>query len=256
MGFFALRMLRIALELSKKDPVYEMLATIFYEHFVYIASAITKNKKCGIEMWDEKDGFFYDILSFPNGKTELLKIRSLVGLVPFFSIDYFDDSEIKQFKKFYNNFHIFNNHHKTLISGCVFEIDRGADTRYLFALNPVKDIERVLQRIYDPEEFRSPFGLRSLSKYHAKHPFRYDNTYVGYEPGESLERIKGGNSNWRGPVWVAPTFLLIDSLKRIHAAVGSEIQIQISGEKKITCDGIALYFANALIANCFPSLRR
>jgi len=225
MGFFTLMMFRLTLELAKFDPVYQKTAMVFLQHFVMIAKAIEGAGHRSQDLWDAEDGFFYDVISHPSGAQEKLKVRSFVGLIPFFSIDYADDEDLKQFEHFYDNFQLFLTHHRSLLGRCISEIDVGGKKRYIFSLMTLDQMRRVLQKAFDPNEFLSPYGLRSLSKFHEANPVNFHGFTVAYEPGESLEKIKGGNSNWRGPIWLPTNYLFLKSLERLSHAVDGKFQV-------------------------------
>jgi hypothetical protein len=229
MGFFSMYMMRIALELAKKDHVYEWLATTYFEHFVLIAAAM-ENANCplcrSMNMWDEKDGFFYDVVSYPNGDHKMMKIRSFVGLIPFFSLDCLTDAELKNFPHFGKCFQAFVKNNALKAQRALSRLP----DRYLLSLMPIDQMKRVLEKAWDPNEFFSPHGLRSLSKYHEKNPWVFEGASVGYEPGESLERIKGGNSNWRGPIWFPINYLFINSLKKLTAMTGDAAYAHMADE--------------------------
>jgi hypothetical protein len=229
MGFFALFMMRMAFELAKQKPLFELLAFVFFEHFVNIASAMEYTKARPIDLWDEQEGFFYDVILHPGGTHERLKVRSFVGLIPFYAIDFFDEEELKKHPRFYQHFQLYLSHRSEILGRCITELKVDGKTRYLFSLMTLEQMKRALQYAWDPEEFLSPHGLRSLSKYHEKHPVQWMGNQVGYEPGESIERIKGGNSNWRGPIWFPTNFLFLNSLIRLQEGVGS-FTVQIKGK--------------------------
>ena len=220
MGFFALHMMRLALELAKEQPFYEEVAMVYLEHFFKISVAIQGLKSRSIDFWDEEDGFFYDVLCYGDGRYQQLKVRSFVGLIPFCSLDFFDDAELQKFPQFYKHFQLFLSHHEKILGRCITILP---GKRYLFSLMNPDQMERVLRRTWDPGEFFSPYGLRSLSKIHEQYPYEFEGMRVSYEPGESLERIKGGNSNWRGPVWLPTNLILICSLRRLRNAVGPNL---------------------------------
>lgn len=230
MGFFSLLMMQISLELAKQKSLFQKIALVFFEHFISIASAIEGTKSRPLDMWDEEDGFFYDVLSHPDGSHLSLKVRSFVGLIPFFSLEFFEEDELAQFPEFYTHFKLLLQHFPKLVGRCITEYVSDGKKRYLFSLMTLQHMQRVLARTWDQSEFLSPFGLRSLSKFHEKHPFVFHGISVGYEPGESLERIKGGNSNWRGPIWFPVNYLFLCSLKRLSEAVGNELQINVQGK--------------------------
>lgn len=234
MGFFSLMMMRIALELAKDDSTYEGMATTFFEHFAYIAKAMQTSEARLVNMWDEDDGFFYDVVSHPDGTHQRLKIRSYVGIIPFFSIDYLDFDEISKFTHFHSNLHLFRRNNPDIVDLCMTPYDHNGKKRFLLSLMRPNQIQSVLERAWNPNEFRSSYGLRSLSKYHEENPLIFIDNKVSYEPGESLEKIKGGNSNWRGPVWFPINFLTLDALHKLSEAIGDKIKINIPGESPIT----------------------
>jgi hypothetical protein len=231
MGFFALVMLRMALELSKKNPLFEKLAMVYLEHFVSIAGAIQGSRARPIDLWDEQDGFFYDTLCYADGEHVRMKVRSFVGLIPFFSMEFFEEEELMQYRDFYEHFQIYLRHFHRLVGRCITEYDFNGKKRYLFSLMTLEQMRRVLEKVWDPNEFLSSFGLRSLSKFHEKQPFVFRGMAVGYEPGESLEKIKGGNSNWRGPIWFPVNYLFIRALRRLSETVGPDFQVKVQGEE-------------------------
>ena len=231
MGFFSLVMLRMALELAKQKPLFEKLAMVYLEHFISIANAMQGTRARPVDLWDEQDGFFYDTLCHTDGTHLRMKVRSFVGLIPFFSIEFFEIDELKQFPDFYAHFLLYIRHFHKLVGRCITEYVVDGKKRYLFSLMTIEQMRKVLEKAWDPDEFLSPFGLRSLSKFHEKHPFMFHGTTVGYEPGESLEKIKGGNSNWRGPIWFPVNYLFIRALRRLSDTVGPSFQVQVQGKE-------------------------
>ena len=220
MGFFALHMLRIALELAKTKPLYEEIAMVYLEHFFNISKAMQGTKNRELDFWDEEDGFFYDLLSDAQGNHQRLKVRSFVGLIPFCSVDWFDEEELKKFPHFFKHFQLFIKHHEKAIGRSITPLPRkDGGTRYIFSLTNPPQMRRVLRHVVDPAEFFSSYGLRSLSKVHEEHPFEFLGQKVSYEPGESLEYIKGGNSNWRGPIWFPTNYLFLSALRRIQVGL-------------------------------------
>jgi len=248
MAMFCLNLMRIALILAKENRVYESLAIKFFEHYVYIAHAMKKRGNQNYELWSEKDGFFYDVLTFPNGTFAKFRLRSLVGIIPLYVIEIIDEEKIKEFPNFYHDFHWFLKNRSRLVESCVTSIDRGGKRKYILALMHLDQLKSVLQYVWNPDEFRSEYGLRSLSKYHLQHPFQFENKVVGYEPGEAIEKIKGGNSNWRGPIWFPTNFLLIDSLKKLGLAFGEKLQVKVKDEPFVDCQEMAKSFAERLLA--------
>jgi len=223
MGFFCISLMRMALELAKEDPVYEGLAIKFFEHYVYIANALVNAENRKVQNWDEEDGFFYDVFTTTEGDKHLrIKVRSLVGLIPLFAVDCISKEELEEHKEFAVSFHWFVKNRPDLCNRCVTKIE----DRYLLTLIQPDKIQRVLKRAWDKEEFRSDFGLRSLSKFHEKNPYELLGNTIKYEPGEAESVLMGGNSNWRGPVWFPTTFLFIEALKKLHKYSGDLIQVE------------------------------
>ncbi len=248
MALFCLNLMRMALELAKENKTYESLATKFFEHYVYIAHAMKKVGHQDYELWSEKDGFFYDVLTYPNGKFAKFRLRSLVGIIPLYATELINEEELKAYPEFNQNFQWFLKNRSDLINSCIIPMKRKESSGYVLTLMDERHLRSVLRYIWDPAEFRAPYGLRSLSKYHHENPFIFEERRVGYEPDESLERIKGGNSNWRGPVWIPVNYLLIDTLKKIAQGVGKGLQITVDGEKAEDLEHMARSFAQRIIA--------
>jgi hypothetical protein len=222
MGFYTLWMMKIALELSKEEPAYEQLATSYFEQFIYISRTIHQTHN----MWDEEDGFFYDVILKPDGESEKLKVRSFVGIIPFYSLLFIEEDEMTEHADFYERFLLFKKHNEEDVDRCVVKVG----SKYLISLMNIGQMKRVLSRVFDPEEFLSDYGLRSVSKFHEKNPLKFQDMTVGYEPGESLERIKGGNSNWRGPIWFPTNYLVFDALGSLIDTVGEDFVIDQSNK--------------------------
>ena len=250
MGSFCLYLMRIALELAKENKVYEGLASKFFEHYVYVGAAMKRMGNRNYQLWDEEDLFFYDVLRYPDGNFQKFRVRSLVGLIPLYAIERLEEDWIKPFPEFTANFHWFLKNRQDLVQSCVTTIKRDGKTIYILAIVDESQVRHLLERIWDPQEFRSDYGLRSLSKYHQAHPFVLGNSRVGYEPAESIEMLKGGNSNWRGPVWFPTSFMMIESLRKLGKAYGPlmEINNPIPEEPPITLDQMAKGFADRLIS--------
>ena len=230
MGFFTLEMLKIALELSKDDPVYQDLATKFFEHFLAIAAAMA-DVEGGHGLWDPEDGFYYDVLHLPDGSTTQLKVRSLVGLMPLLAVDIADSDRIDGLTEFVGRTRWFLENRPELRHHLAVEEDQGANGRYLVSILSKERVISLLRYMLDEDEFLSPHGIRSLSKVHEKHPYRLsfdDDTFeIGYEPAESRAGLFGGNSNWRGPVWFPINFLLIEALREIHGYYGEDLRVEM-----------------------------
>jgi len=249
MGMFCLNLMRIALELAKENKAYENLAFKFFEHFLYIGAAMKDRGGKGYELWDEQDGFFYDVLEFPDGSFHKFRVRSLVGLIPLFAIERLEEDWIKPFPEFYKNFHWVMKNRPDLVAPCVTTMQVDGQTTHVLAVIEPEQMRRVLACVWNPAEFRSDYGLRSLSKFHEKKPVQYESSTVRYEPAESLEKLKGGNSNWRGPIWLPTNFMMIESLRKLSKAYGKAFTVPgaAKGEKAVTLDCMAHGFADRLI---------
>jgi hypothetical protein len=238
MAMYCLNMLKIALELaSKVDPIYEDIASKFLEHFLYIANAMNGLGSGGL--WDEADGFFYDRLRMPDRHAIPLRVRSIVGLIPIFAVDTIEPGAIGCLPGFRSRLEWFVRHRPDLCGNIASMSREGVESRRLMSLMPRERLTRVLEKMFDENEFLSPYGLRGVSKYHQEHPFvihRDGQDYrVGYEPAESSTGLFGGNSNWRGPVWFPVNYLMIESLQRYHYYFGDDFQIEFptgSGQHK------------------------
>lgn len=246
MAMFCFHLMEIALLLAEKNPSYEGLAIKFFEHYVYIAAALRKGYWRPYDMLNKEDGFFYSVIQKEQGENVPLKIRSLVGIIPFFASQFLEKSYIEKFPKFYSSFSWILENRKPLVTSCIEEVDTKNGSFYFFSLLSQKELPQFLRYLVDEEEFLSPFGLRSLSKYHQKQPFTYQNEILRYEPGESLEDLKGGNSNWRGPVWFPTTYLLLDTLRNLSIMWGDEFSFSFQNEE-YTLEKIADIYAERLI---------
>jgi len=246
MGMYCLTMMRMALELAEDNPSYTALATKFLEHYVVIGAAMKQMGGGDYELWSETDGFFYDVLVWPDGRCDRLRVRSLVGLIPLFALDYLDEAVIAKFPGFKANLEWYLRNRPETSRRCITVLDRPEGRRYILSLLDPAQLRRVLKRVWDPDEFRAPFGLRSLSKVHRDRPFVYGDKAVGYEPAEAITALKGGNSNWRGPVWFPTTFLLIEALRRYAAAYGESTAVDGPGSPGFA--EMARWFANRQIS--------
>jgi hypothetical protein len=228
MAFYSLTMMKIALELAGEEPIYEDLATKFFEHFLRIASAMTGRQ--GPSLWDEEDGFFYDALHLPNGSTIPLKVRSLVGLMTLMAVETLEPEVMEFMPTFARRMHWFVDNRPHL-AGNMSNIDvPGVGKRRLMALLTRERLIRILGYLLDESEFLSEYGIRSVSKYHEAHPYTFHadgRAYtVGYEPAESKSGLFGGNSNWRGPVWFPINFLMIEGLQKFHHYYGDDLRVE------------------------------
>ncbi|MEO8382822.1 MAG: glucosidase [Acidobacteriota bacterium] len=226
MGMFSLVMMRSALELAQQNATYEGLATKFFEHYVYIGAAM-KMMHGNRRLWDDADGFFYDVLRWPDGSVVPFCVRSLVGLIPLYAVERLEGKWIEPFPLFRTDLDWFLQFRRDLVEQCVTTVRRGDDFTHVLAVVDQDQLQQLLARVVDPDEFLSAYGMRSLSKVHEQHPFRFDSASVEYEPAEAKGFLKGGNSNWRGPVWFPTTFLMIETLRKLEKAFGDEIQVTV-----------------------------
>ncbi len=232
MAFYCQCMLEMALILSEYDPVYEEIAFKFVQHFMWISYAMDRIGEQRDEMWDEEDGFFYDLLRLPDGQAMRLKVRSLVGLLPLCASTVFNgDFESRQ-PKLAEMINLFKKRNPELVSH-VSPTDSGfigyKGRRILSILNK-KKLERVLGYMLDEQEFLGPHGIRSLSRYHLDHPFTFqvgqEEFKVQYLPAESNTGMFGGNSNWRGPVWMPVNGLIVRALLNLYLFYGDDFKVQ------------------------------
>jgi Glycosyl hydrolase family 63 C-terminal domain len=231
MGMFCLNMLEISLELSRFDLAYQDVAIKFFEHFLYIAAAMNTRASDGTEMWCEEDGFYYDVLRHPDGRSEQMKIRSMVGLIPLFAVTTFEPEQIESFPEFRRRMQWFLENRAELAVGASTMQVTGSAERLLLSMVTPERLKRIMERVLDPEEFLSDYGLRGVSRVHLKHPYYLDvgdsHYMLDYEPGESTTGAFGGNSNWRGPVWFPLNYLLIESLQKYDFYFGDSLQVPL-----------------------------
>jgi hypothetical protein len=229
MGMYCLNMLAIALELAKTNPVYEDIATKFFEHFLYIADAMNKIGEIEASLWDESDGFYYDVLHL-NEKQITLKVRSMVGLIPLFAIETIEPETLKILPGFKKRLEWFIRNRPDLRQNVACMETKGIGARRLLAIVSRDKLRSILQKMLDESEFFSPYGIRALSRFHAQHPYIFDvkgcQFRVDYEPAESSSSLFGGNSNWRGPIWFPVNFLLIESLQKFHSYLGDDFKLE------------------------------
>ena len=230
MGLFCLNMMRIALELAGDNPVYEGLASKFLQHYAYIASAMKRMGPHGVSLFDEADGFFYDLFTTPDGRTTKFRVRSMVGLIPLFAVERLEAAWIEPFREFRWNLEWFLANRREMVADVIHQV-RAADgsTTHLLTIVDDRQLARMVVALADHEEFLSPFGIRSLSRRHAAAPFEFGGRRVAYEPAESETKLKGGNSNWRGPVWFPTAFLLVESLRKLGTAYGDSFTVPLPG---------------------------
>ncbi|WP_239015032.1 glucosidase [Streptomyces sp. CdTB01] len=232
MALYCQNLLEIAVELAVDNPVYIEQAQMLFEHFAWIAVAMNRIGKDNAGLWDEEDGFFYDVLRLPDGSATRLKVRSLVGLLPLAATSVVGGRADRTFPELAEGAREFVRRHPAVEAVVTrhLDTDPAHDGRYLFALFGEDRLRRVLARMLDEEEFLGPHGIRSLSRHHAAHPYTFDvhgETYgVGYLPAESDSGMFGGNSNWRGPVWFPMNLLLIRALLNLHVYHGPGFTVE------------------------------
>jgi hypothetical protein len=232
MAFYCQCMLEMALILCEYDPMYEEVAFKFVQHFMWISYAMDRIGDHHDEMWDEQDGFFYDLLRLPDGQSMRLKVRSMVGLLPLCASTVFEANAAKDYPKLMEMIGLFRTRHPELVSH-VAPIDGsfiGVKDRRLLSILNKKKLERVLSYMLDEKEFLGPYGIRSLSRYHLDHPFSFfvggQEYTVKYLPAESNTGMFGGNSNWRGPVWMPVNALILRALLNLYSFYGDEFTVE------------------------------
>jgi len=245
MAAYCLNMLAIALELARTRPAYEDVATKFFEHFIYIANAFYDMGGHGVSLWDEQDGFFYDVLHASDGGFVPLKVRSFVGLIPLLAVETLEPDLLERLPRFRRRMNWFIKYRPRLVSNVCSLTMPGEGDRRLLAIVSKGKLARVMRRMLDPAEFLSDYGLRSLSKYHADHPYSWrvgGQVYtVPYEPAESSTGLFGGNSNWRGPIWFPINYLMIEALRTYYRYHGDSFTVELprGSGNWVTLDGAA-----------------
>ena len=228
MGMFCLNLMHIALELAGENHAYESLAVKFFEHYIYIGAALKNMGGEKYSLWDEDDNFFYDVLRYPDGKFQKFRVRSLVGIIPLYAVEMLRLDDIENLKEFRGSFLWFIKNRCNLTESCCHYLEE--KKQYALTILNEWQLHGLLERLLRPQEFLSDYGIRSLSKYHLQHPFVFGQNEVRYDPAESENQIKGGNSNWRGPVWFPTTFLIIESLRTLGAGFGDDFKVRLPGE--------------------------
>jgi len=230
MGMFCLNMLAIALELADEDSAYEDVASKFFEHFVYICAAVNDIGGRGIRLWNAEDGFFYDVLSLPDGRQFPLKVRSMVGLIPLFAVETLESDVVDRLPGFKRRMQWFLENRAELSDYVETQTTGNNEVRRFLSLVNRTRLRSVLRYMLDENEFLSPYGVRALSRYHKDHPYTLSvegrQYRVDYEPAESRTGTFGGNSNWRGPVWFPVNYLIIESLQKFHYYLGDSFQVE------------------------------
>jgi len=229
MAMYSLNLMHIALQLALHDPVYEDIASKFFEHFLHIAEAMTKIGDDSIGLWDETDKFYYDVLE-ERGHSIPLRVRSMVGLIPLFAVEVLDPGVLDALPGFNRRLRWFLEHRPDLAALVSRWQETAVGERHLLSLLRGHRMKRLLSRMLDETEFLSPYGVRALSRHHQDHPFVLDvdghQHVVNYVPGDSETSLFGGNSNWRGPVWMPVNFLIIESLQKFHHYYGDDFKVE------------------------------
>lgn len=230
MAFFSQRMFQIAVELALHDPLYEDLAIKFFEHTMWIAGAMDRIGEHQDELWDEEDGFFYDVLQFPDGEATRLKVRSMVGLLPLMAVAVFPREAFDKLPRFKTEAQEFIMRHPELTHNVHLPSQPGARGRLMLSVLNEHKLRRILSRMLDESEFLSDYGIRALSRYHLENPYIFHHAgqeyKVSYIPGDSTSGMFGGNSNWRGPIWFPVNLLLLRSMLQLYSYYGDTFTIE------------------------------
>jgi Glycosyl hydrolase family 63 C-terminal domain len=230
MAMYTLNLLAIATELAKEDRAYEDVASKFWEHFIYIANAMCHRGHNDMGLWNDEDGFFYDVLKQPDGTHFPMKIRSMVGLIPLFAVETLEQDVLDRMPDFKRRMEWFIENRPDLTENVASMAICGMKERRLLSVVDPNQLRSILKYMLDQNEFLSPHGIRALSRFHRDHPYMLDvqgmNHRVDYEPAESSTGLFGGNSNWRGPVWFPMNFLLVESLQKFHHYYGHDFKVE------------------------------
>jgi hypothetical protein len=252
MAMFSLNMLHMSLELSKTNKIYEESAAKFFRHFLNIAWAMHHIGKKDISLWDDQDNFYYDVVEMSSGVTDRLRVRSLVGIIPLFAVEIIHMDLFEELKKFKVRAAEIVRSRPDLASLISNIEEANADGNYLFSIMRAFRLEHLLIRLLDENEFLSDYGIRSLSKFHKDHPFVFEHHgrhQIQYEPGESRSNMFGGNSNWRGPIWLPLNYMIIQSLRKYYTFYGDTYvyEFPTGSGNKINLNEIANELSKRLI---------
>ncbi len=230
MAMYCLNMLAIAFELAKEDEVYEDVASKFFEHFIYISDAMNNLGNENTELWNERDGFYYDVLHLENERNIPIRIRSIVGLIPLFAIETLEQEWFDEMPMFKARAEWFLKNRPDLTDSINCMQHQGRESRRILSIVTKDKLESILRYMLDETEFLSDYGVRALSRVHKDQPYSLtlngEDLSVNYEPAESRSGMFGGNSNWRGPIWFPVNFLLIESLQKFDFYYGDEISVE------------------------------
>ncbi len=230
MAMYSQNLMRIALELARHNRVYEDIATKFFEHFLHIVEAMNNIGDGGIGLWDEPDQFFHDVLNLPDGRMVPLKVRSMVGLIPLFAVETLEHELMDELPDFHRRLEWFLNYRPDLAKLVSRWNESGQGHRHLLSLLRGHRMKALLKRLLDETEFLSEFGVRAISRFHLENPYRFPidghTLEVRYQPAESNSGLFGGNSNWRGPIWMPLNYLIIESLQKFHHYYGDDFKVE------------------------------
>ncbi|MEQ8878894.1 MAG: glucosidase [Cyclobacteriaceae bacterium] len=230
MAMFSLNMLRISLDLSNVYPTYQDMAIKFFEHFLYIAGAMNGVDEEKVDLWDDEDNFYYDVMHVPGKEAKQMRVRSMVGLIPLFAVEILNSDVYNKLPEFREKLEFFLKEQPKLASLVSRWEEQGKGERRLLSILRGFRMKKILERMLDPEEFLSPHGIRALSKYHDKHPYQLkingSEFKVAYLPGESDSSFFGGNSNWRGPVWFPVNYLILESMLKFYFYYGDDYKVE------------------------------
>ena len=231
MAMYSLNMLAIALELARTRPAYEDVTTKFFEHFITIADAFYHMGDADVSLWDEEDGFFYNVLHTPDGRFTPVKVRSFVGLLPLLAVETLEPELLERLPRFRSRLEWFLKYRPGLIANVASLTEAGAHDHYQLSILSRDKLTRILGRVFDSGEFLSDYGLRALSRHHAEHPYELrvnGQTYrVDYQPAESNSGLFGGNSNWRGPIWFPLNTLMVEALRKHGHHYGDSLKVEL-----------------------------
>jgi hypothetical protein len=238
MAMYSINMLRISLELAQHNQAYEESAAKFFRHFLNIGWAMHHIGKKDISLWDDQDAFYYDAIQFENGKSERLRIRSIVGIIPLLAVEIMHSKVFEHLRQFNTRLEVIKLTRPDL-TRIITDIEKkNKDGNYLFGIMVDDRLESLLKRLLDEAEFLSDYGIRSLSRSHQEEPYVFGyqgtNYSIQYEPGESSSTMFGGNSNWRGPIWLPLNYLIIHSLRKYYEYYGDKYKYEFpagSGNK-------------------------
>jgi len=254
MAMYCLNMLAISLELGEESSAYEDMATKFFEHFMYIAHAMNNIGTENISLWNDEDGFYYDVLHIHGEKPYHLKVRSMVGLIPLFAVHVIEKSQLDKFPNFKSRMDWFLENREDFCSNIACMRTPGQEERRILSIVRSDRLPTLLSKLVDSDEFLSDYGIRSISKLHKDNPYNFwingDRLSVKYEPAESTSGMFGGNSNWRGPIWFPLNYLLVESLHTYHRYFGDKLKIECpnGSGKSLTLDGVATDISKRLIS--------